>query len=441
MKWLITNAYLVDPASGREGYGAVAIADGRIVAIQEHPADPPAAPAIPGFTPDRTWDAQRRVLAPALVDTYARLTGPVLEQQTRLERELHGAAAGGIGHLVVAPDTAPPLDEPGLVEMLLERARRAATADILPLGALTVGLKGEQLAEMARLTTAGCIAFSQGDRPMRDTLALLRAMQYAASFDLPVWLTAADPDLSLPGGAHDGVVAARLGLPPIPVAAETVALTRLIELAAEAGVRLHVVNLSSERSVALIRRAKDEGLPVSASVSALHLTMTELDIGAFDTNAHVIPPLRSSRDREALAAAVADGTIDVITSNHTTVGRDAKAYPFSESAPGAAGFETLLPLVLRWGESQGLSLAQTLAPVSSRAAALVDNDEWGRLAVGAPADLILFDPDEPWIVDAHSLVGPAHNTPWWGLPLTGRVTHLMRRGTFVFEREAAPVKN
>ncbi|GAB6050248.1 dihydroorotase [Hydrogenophilus islandicus] len=441
MRGLITNAYWVDPAQGEEGFGAVAVADGRIVAVERASRDPAQPVAIAGFTPDWTVDAQGSVVAPALIDTYARLTGPVLERQDRLEAELMSAAAGGIGHLVVAPDTDPPLDEPGLVAMLLERARRARMVEILPLGALTLGLRGEQLAEMARLSAAGCIALSQGDHAMRDSLALLRAMQYAASFDLPVWFTAADPDLHLPGGAHDGVVAARLGLPPVPVAAETVALTRLLELAREAGVRLHLVNLSSERAVELVRRAKAEGLPVTASVSALHLAMTELDIGAFDTHTHVLPPLRSSRDRDALAAAVADGTIDVITSNHTTVGADAKAAPFSESKPGAAGFETLLATVLRWGETQGLTLAQTLQPVTCRAARLVGRDELGRLAVGAPADLVLFDPEQPWIVNDRSLVGPARNTPWWGLPLTGQVGLLVRNGEIVFDRSRIAVKS
>jgi len=433
---IIHRARLVDPLSGKTTTGSLVIADGRIVQIVEAPLDAPLPANLAGLAGETVVDAGGKVLAPALIDTYARLTGPIFEQQARLEAELRGATAGGIAHLVVAPDTDPPLDEAGLVEMLLERARRARLAQLWPLGALTVGLKGVQLAEMARLAAAGCFAFAQGDKAVRDSLALFRAMQYAASFDFPVWFTAADPDLTLPGGAHDGIIAARLGLPPIPVAAETVAVSRLIELAREAGVRLHLVHLSSRRSVELVRRAKAEGVQITASVSVLHLTMTDRDIGEFDANTHLLPPLRSSEDREALAAAVADGTIDLITSNHTTVGSDAKALPFSESAPGAAGLVTLLPLALRWGEAQGLTLAQTLAPLTSRPAQLLGRSDLGCLSVGATADLILFDPDQPWVLDETTLVGPGRNTPWWGATLTGRVVQTWRNGEVVYRDSA-----
>ncbi len=429
MKWLIDNARLVDPATGNDTFGALAIADGRIVA--HYRCDDPLRHA---FAADRVFDAAGAVVAPALIDSYARLRGPVFEPNDRLEAELRAAVAGGIAHVVVAPDTDPPLDEPGLVEMLLARAARLGLAQPLPLGALTLGLHGERLAEMARLARCGCIGFSQGDVPMRDTLALLRAMQYAASFDFPVWLSAIDPDLSPEGGAHDGMVAARLGLTPIPVAAETVALTRLLELAHEAQVRLHLVNLSSARAVMLLRQAKAQGLAVTASVSALHLAMTELDIDAFDANAHVVPPLRSQRDRDALAEAVADGTIEVITSNHTAVGSDAKAQPFAESAPGAAGLETLLGLTLRWGEALGLDLPATLAPVTTRAAQLLGRSELGHLGVGARADLVVFDPHRDWIVNTDTLVGPGRNTPWSGLPLKGWIRATFVDGNLVWQR-------
>ncbi|MEJ5211024.1 MAG: dihydroorotase [Burkholderiales bacterium] len=426
MKIQIRNARVIDPASGLDAVQDLCIAAGRIVALGQAPVD---------FHPNRVIDASGLIACPGLVDLSARLREPGLEYKATLESELLAAVAGGVTTLVCPPDTDPPLDEPGLVEMLKYRAKSLNLARVYPLGALTQKLAGERLAEMAVLRDAGCVAFSQADAPLSDTQVLLRALEYAATFDMPVWLRPQDAHLARDGVAHDGPVATRLGLRPIPACAETVALATILLLVRATGARVHLCRLSSREAVDMVRRARHDGLPVTCDVSINHLHLCDEDIGWFDANCRLVPPLRSRADRAALRAGLLDGTIDALCSDHTPVDDDAKQLPFGEAEPGATGLELLLPLTLRWAQETGLPLTEALARVTSLPARILGLDH-GRLAPGLPADICLFDPAGETPVDARLLRSQGRNTPFLGQTLPGRVRLTLVEGHVVFEQPA-----
>jgi dihydroorotase len=418
MKLLIRNGRVVDPKSGRDALGDVFLADGRIAAS--------------GGTPERTIDAEGLVVAPGFIDLSARLREPGYEYKATLESEMDAAVAGGVTSLACPPDTDPPLDEPGLVDMLRRRAKTLSRARVYPVGALTVKLEGKQLTEMAELAESGCVAFSQANVPVADTQVLWRALQYAATFGLPVWLRAEDPWLARGGVAHDGEVATRLGLPGIPAFAETIALAQLLELVRATGARVHICRISSASGVAMLRRARHEGLPLTCDVGIHHLHLSDMDLGYFDSACRLEPPLRGQRDREALAAALADGTIDCVVSDHTPVDEDQKMLPFAEAEPGATGLELLLPLALKWGMERKLSLAQTLARITSEPARILGVAS-GRIEPGAPADLVLFDPQAGWRLTPQALKSQGKNSPFLGMELTGRVRATIVAGNVVYE--------
>jgi dihydroorotase len=418
----IKNATLIDPDAGTERVGDLYVADGRIVEA------PPS-----GMRPERVIDATALCVCPGLVDLSARLREPGFEYKATLESEMQAAVAGGITSLVCPPDTDPPLDEPGLVEMLKFRARSLKQARVHPLGALTQGLKGERLTEMAELRDAGCVGFSQADAPVMDNRVLSRALQYARTFDFCVWLRPEDASLARGGVAHDGEVATRLGLPAIPVSAEVVALSTALALAREVDARVHIARVSSAAGVELMRQAKREGLRVSCDVAAAHVHLSEMDIGFFESNCHLIPPLRSLRDRDALRSGLADGTIDVICSDHTPVDDDAKQLPFAEAEPGATGLELLLPLTLKWGQETKTSRALALRKVTADPLRILQLPG-GSLSAGSPADLCVFDADEWWKVEPAALHSQGKNTPFLGLELQGRTRYTLVGGQVVFER-------
>ena len=422
----IRNGRLIDPASGFDAQADLFIADSLIVGLGQAPE---------GFVDQTVIDAAGCIVCPGLIDLSARLREPGYEYKATLESEMRAAAAGGITALVCPPDTDPPLDEPGLVEMLKHRARQPGFAHVHPIGALTNGLKGQRLTEMAELHEAGCIAFGQANAGIVDTQVLLRAMQYAATFDFPVWLQAQDPFLSASGVAHDGEVAARLGLAGIPVLAETVALTTLLQLARATGVRLHLRRLSSAAGVEILEAAKAEGLRVTADVSINHLHLTEHDIGHFDAHLRLDVPVRATADRAALRQALADGLIDALCSDHTPVDDDAKQLPFAEAEAGATGLELLLPLLLRWADEMRLPLPQALARVTADPAHLLGL-AGGRLALGAPADLCIFDPRARWTVNRDQLKSQGKNTPFLGWELTGQVRYTLTGGHLAWCAEA-----
>ena len=420
MKVEIRNGRIIDPASALDRNASVFIADGRIVSVGDN------APS--GFRAEGVLDAAGCIVCPGLIDLAARLREPGFEYLATLESEMAAAAAGGVTRLVCPPDTDPPLDEPGLVEMLRRRASHPCFAHVHPVGALTVALAGARLTEMAELAEAGCIAFGQANVAIVDTQVLMRAMQYAATFRLPVWMQACDAHLGRSGVAHDGAVAARLGLPGVSVLAETVALATLLQLARETGVRLHVQRLSSARGLQMFRAARSEGLDVSCDVSINHLHLSEEDIGYFDTLTRLDPPLRTLADRDALAAGLAAGDIDVLCSDHTPVNEDARLEPFETAQAGATGLELLLPLTLAWAERVGAPLPQALARITCDPARVLGLAESGRIAVGAAADICVFDPQAKFIVSPQRLKSQGKNTPFLGRELHGEVRYTLIDG-------------
>lgn len=432
MKVLIRNGRVINPASGRDEVADVAVASGRIVGI---------GATLPDFSPTRVIDASGCVVAPGLVDLAARLREPGHEHEGMLESELNAAAAGGVTSLVCQPDTDPALDEPGLVDMLKFRARKLSLCRLFPLGALTRGLKGEVLTEMAELTESGCVGFSQAEVPIRDTVVLMRAMQYASTFGYTVWLRPQDGWLGK-GVAASGAVATRLGLSGVPVAAETVALHTILELTRITGARVHLCRLSSAAGVALVRRAKADGLKISADVSINSLHLTDMDIGFFNSAMRLTPPLRQQADRDALRQALADGTIDALVSDHTPVDADAKTLPFGEAEPGATGLELLLSLTLKWGQDMGLGLPDTLARITSLPVRVLGDalgslaGSAGQLVEGGVADLCVFDPQAIWQVTPGVLKSQGKHTPFdfatSGTALPGRVKATLVAGTVAY---------
>jgi dihydroorotase len=418
MRLHIKNGRVVDPASGKEGSGDIFAVDGKISAE--------------AGKPDRVIDAKGLVVAPGFIDLSARLREPGYEYKATLESELDAALAGGVTSLACPPDTDPPLDEPGLVDMLRRRAKALSRARVYPVGALTVKLEGAALTEMGQLSDAGCVAFSQANVPLADTQVLWRALQYAATFGYPVWLRAEDAWLAKGGVSHDGEVATRLGLPGIPAFAETIALGTLLELVRATRARVHVCRLSTAGGVELMRRAKQEGLPVTCDVGIHHVHLCDMDLGYFDSHCRLEPPLRSQRDRDALSRGLADGAIDCVCSDHTPVDEDGKHLPFAQAEPGATGLELLLPLTLKWGQANKLGLAATLARISSEPARVLGVAS-GRLAAGAPADIVLFDPAAPVRVAPETLKSQGKNTPFLGYELAGRVRTTIVAGTVVYE--------
>lgn len=423
MNILITNGRVIDPASGFDEKVPVALASGAVAAIKN---------IAPDFRPDRTIDASGCLVLPGLVDLAARLREPGYEHEGMLESEMAAAVAGGVTSLVCPPDTDPVLDEPGLVEMLKFRAEKLQRARLFPQGALTRGLQGEVLTEMAELTEAGCIGFGQAEVPLTNTQVLQRAMQYASTFGYTVWLRPQDRDLGK-GVAASGALATRLGLSGVPVAAETIALFTIFELMKSTGARVHLCRLSSAAGVQLVREAKAAGLPVSCDVSINSLHLADTDIGYFDSRARLSPPLRQQRDRDALSAALADGTIDALVSDHTPVEADAKTLPFAESEPGATGLELLLPLALQWGEQSGAGLKRAIEVVTSAPARLLGGAVAGTLAVGAPADIAVVAPDDEWQVLPEALRSQGKYTPFAGYALRGRVRATLVGGQLVHE--------
>ncbi len=414
---------VVDPANGVDRLADLHLAEGRVLAVGEPPD---------GFSPEQTLDVSGLVVCPGLVDLRVRLREPGLLHKADIASEVAAAVAGGVTTVVMPADTDPVVDTPAVVELVTSRARARGKARVFLIGALTKGLAGEEISEMAALQEAGCIGVGNAGMPVRNHLVLRRALEYAAGQGLTVFLHPEDPWLAAGGVVHEGPVALRLGLTGIPVMAETIALARDLALVEHSGARTHFCGLSSERAVRLLARARFDGLPVSADVTAHHLHLTEMDVAGYDAQAHVRPPLRSQRDRDGLRRALAAGEVDAICSDHQPHDRDAKLGPFAETEPGISALETLLPLTLRLVEEGVVDLTQAVDLLSHRPAR-VAGLPYGTLSPGAPADVCCFDPEARWVLQPECLRSRGRNTPFIGWEFKGRVRYTLVEGALVFQ--------
>jgi len=424
MRLWIRNGRVIDPANQVDAVQDLWIADGHIAALGTPPT---------GFAADRSIDAGGLVVCPGLVDLSAHLREPGQEHKATIASETAAAAAAGITTLVCPPDTDPVIDTPAVANLVQRRAQAAAKARVLTLGALTQGLDSSQLSEMGALKEAGCVGMSNARRPIANTVVMRRAMEYAATHDLTVFLHAEDPWLSNHGCVHEGQVGTRLGLAGIPEATETVTVARDLALIQQTRVRAHFCRLSTAQAVRMVARAQYDGLPVTADVSAHHLHLTEIDVGDFDSQCHVLPPLRTQRDRDGLRSGLAKGTLQAICSDHQPHEADAKLAPFAATAPGISALDSLLPLGLRLVADGVLSLPELIARLSYQPAQLL-GVAVGTLGVGAIADLCLFDPNEHWEFTPSAMHSRGRNTPFAGWQFKGRAVMTIFTGNIVFER-------
>jgi dihydroorotase len=424
MKLKITNGRVIDPANQIDAQLDIYIDNNRIIAVGKAPE---------GFAAERIIDATDQIVCPGLVDISASLGEPGQQHTPSIASETQAAIKGGITSLCIPPDTDPIIDSPAAVELLEDRAVKAGSANIYIIGALTQGLEGELLSEMLALKRAGCLGVSNGLNPIRNTLVLRRAMEYAATLDLTLFINAADPWLQSQGCIHEGMVSTRLGLGGIPEAAETIAIARDISLIEQSGVSAHFHNISSGKSVAMIKEAQERGLPITADVSPHHLHLSEHDIGNYDSLSHVIPPLRSTRDREQLQQSVREGVISTISSHHQPLDNDAKLGPFAATTPGISGLETLLPLTLKLVDDDELSLQQAIASLTTHPAQVLGIDA-GHLTVGAIADICIFAPNAHCECQPEHFISAGKNSPFSGWHFNNEVTFTLLNGHIVYEK-------
>lgn len=422
MNLLIKNGHVIDPANNINDKHDVYIAEGHIVSVGKKPD---------GFKADKTIDATDKIVCPGLVDLCARLREPGQEHKATIKSETLAAASGGITTLCCPPDTRPIIDTPAVVESIRERAEHHGYAQVLPLGALTHQLEGVRLSEMAALKEAGCVGVSNGMYQVENTLIMRRAMEYAATFDLTVFIQPEDSVLRDGGTAHEGELSTRLGLRGIPQAAETVAVATYIALAAETGVRVHFNHLSTARAVQMVGRAIHDGHSISADVTAHHLFLTEMELGDYNTNGFVEPPLRSQRDRDGLRDGLAKGVITAVCSDHQPHEPDAKLAPFALAEPGISALDTLLPLGLRLVDDGIMSLSDVLASMTCKPAQILKIDA-GTLSAGAQADVCIFDPETNWQLTTDTMNSRGLNSPFIGWEFKGKVSHTLYKGRVVF---------
>jgi dihydroorotase len=423
---LLANARIVDPARDLDSEGDVLIADGVIREAKRgiH------ASGVPEGT--EVIDCRGRVVAPGLVDMRAFVGEPGAEHRETLASASQAAAVGGVTTIVCQPDTTPVIDDPAIVDFVLRRARDTAIVHVHPMGALTKGLRGEELAEIGLLKAAGAVAFTDGVASVTNALVMRRALTYARDFDALVVHHTEDPDLVGEGVMNEGEYAARLGLMGIPKAAETIMLERDLRLVALTGCRYHAASITAAESLDVLRRAKEAGTGVTAAASVNHLTLNEIDVGPYRTFFKVAPPLRAESDRAALVEALASGLIDVVMSDHNPQDVEVKRLPFAEAAPGAIGLETMLSAGLRLVHNDALPLATLLKAMSTRPAELLGLPG-GSLKPGAPADVIVIDLDVPWVLDPDALKSKCKNTPFDEARLQGRVVRTIVAGRTVYE--------
>lgn len=425
MKIIISNAQIVDPDSGFNEKANLYI-DGKMIVHR-------GSDAPDGFIEDEKIDATGQMLLPGIIDLSTYLREPGQEFKASIETESRAAVSAGITRLYAMPEPQTSIDNMPMVNLIRKRAKAEKKARVGVIGAITQGLKGKQLTNMGGLKYAGCAGVTNQRQAFKNTNTLRMAMDYAATFNLPLFLHPIDHALVGHGVVHEGAIATRMGLPGIPVAAETTAVAQIIALAEELNVAVHLCRLSAANSVELVRTAKQKGFSVTADVAIHQLFLTDMDISDFNPLCHVQPPFRSQRDLEALRKGVADGTIDVICSDHQPHEVDAKLAPFQQTEPGISALETLLPLVMRLVDDNYVSLETAIASVTSKPAKITSNSE-GKVQAGKPADFTLYDDNDMWKLKALELVSQGKNTPFDGWVFGGRSTKTFVKGKCVFDR-------
>ncbi len=423
---LLANARIVDPSRDLDEPGDVLIVDGVIRDARRGIR----ASGVPEGT--ETIDCRGRVVAPGLVDMRAFVGEPGAEHRETLASASRAAAAGGVTTIICQPETRPVIDDPAIVDFVLRRARDTAIVHVHPMAALTKGLGGQEMAEIGLLRASGAVAFTDGARSVTNAQVMRRALTYARDFDVLVVHHTEDPDLVGEGVMNEGAFAARLGLLGIPTAAESIMLERDTRLVALTGSRYHAASVTCRESLEIVRRAKHAGLPVTAAASINHLTLNEIDIGSYRTFFKVAPPLRAEEDRASLVAALGSGLIDVVMSDHNPQDVEVKRLPFAEAAAGAIGIETMLTAGLRLVHGGDLSLLTLINAMSTRPAQLLGLPG-GTLRPGAPADVIVVDPDAPWVLDPVSLKSKCKNTPFDEAKLQGRTVRTIVGGRTIYE--------
>lgn len=422
----IQNGHLIDPKNNIDKKNDVFVKDGKVVGIGKAPD---------GFQAEQIIDATDCVVSPGFVEICGRLREPGHENKGTIASETFAAVAGGITTVCVPPDTDPVIDTPAVAELILHRAKAAGFANVVTLGALTHRLRGELLAELNTLKTQGhCVGVSNAMHPINNILIVRRAMEYAASCDLTVFIHAEDPELAGDGCAHEGMISTRLGLDAIPESAETSSVSQMLMLIEQTGVRAHFYHISTAAALDMITNAQAKALPVTVDVATPYLHLTDMDIGYFNSNCHVRPPLRSQRDKEGLRQAIKNGIVNVISSDHQPHDADAKLAPFADTEPGISGFETLLPLSLRLVEDAIIALPDLIAKLTTVPATILGIDK-GHLSVGADADITIFNPSTHWTIDTRKFRSQGHNSPFNGWEVNGKVMHTLVAGKAVYEAE------
>ena len=423
MKLILKGGRVIDPANQTDGIHDLYIDQGKVAAINHPPEN---------FKPDQVLELAGLTVIPGIVDLCARAREPGEEHKATIASESAAAVSGGITSLVYPPDTNPVVDTPAMARLIQDRALDSGLAKVLPLGALTVDLEGEKLTDMAMLMDAGCIGMSNAGKPINNTLVLRRAMQYASTYDLTVFLTPKDPWLQGNGCVHEGETSTRLGLPAIPEAAETVGVARDLALIETSGVRAHFDLISCRRSLEMISEARQRGLPVTCSTPIHQLHLSEQDVTVFDAHYKVMPPFRSESDQEALIQGIEAGQISAICSDHQPHSADAKLAPFSEAAIGIAGLDTLLSLTLNLVEQGKLSLNKAISALTTNPANIIGINS-GHLGVGAVADICIYDSNETWTLNETTMTSKGRNSPFLNQTLKGRVKTTLVNGEIVFQ--------
>ncbi len=425
MKLEILNGHLVDPKSEIDQQANIYIADGKVITVDHQPAD---------WQADQSIDAKNKLVLPGLVELSASLREPGHEHKATVQSETKAAAAAGITSLACLPTTNPVIDTPAQVELIEQLSQKSGLCNVYVIGALTTGLKGENLSEMAALKEAGCVGVSNVFQPMKSSLVLRRAMEYASSQDLTIFSYPLVHALANNGCVHEGITSSRLGLPGIPAAAETAAVAFQIALIEELNVRTHFCRISTHRSVNMIARARFNNLPITADTSILHLYLTDQEIRGFDGLYHNQPPFRTIEDREGLRKGIKDGSLSAVCADHQPHEIEAKLAPFQSTEPGSSTLETLLPLTLELVKEDAVTLTEAVNLITQQPADILGINA-GNLCVGANADACIVDLKNSWILDSENMLSRGKNTPLLGNQLNSRVTHTILNGKLIYENK------